>query len=43
MMFHMGIHADIEFSPSGAADLSGMPRSGPDACWLDRLLQTDRP
>lgn len=43
MMFHMGIHADIESSPSGAADLAGMPRGGPDACWLDRLLQTDRP
>jgi len=33
MMIHMGIHAD---------DLSGMPRGGPDASWLDRLLQTDR-
>ena len=33
MMFHMGIHAH---------DLSGMPRGGPDASWLDRLLQTDR-
>ena len=25
------------------ADIAGMPRGGPDACWLDRLLQTDRP
>ncbi len=33
MMIHMGIHAD---------DLSRMPRGGPDASWLDRLLQTDR-
>lgn len=24
-------------------DLATMPRGGPDACWLDRLLQTDRP
>jgi hypothetical protein len=28
---------------SGSADLAGMPRGGPDACWLDRLLQTGRP
>lgn len=24
-------------------ELAAMPRGGPDACWLDRLLQTDRP
>lgn len=23
--------------------IAAMPRGGPDACWLDRLLQTDRP
>jgi SAM-dependent methyltransferase len=26
-----------------SADLAGMPRGGPDASWLDRILQTDRP
>ena len=25
------------------ADIADMPRGGPDASWLDRLLQTDRP
>jgi ubiquinone/menaquinone biosynthesis C-methylase UbiE len=24
-------------------DIEGMPRGGPDASWLDRLLETDRP
>ena len=24
-------------------DIADMPRGGPDASWLDRLLQTDRP
>lgn len=24
-------------------DIKGMPRGGPDASWLDRLLETDRP
>lgn len=33
MMVYMGIEVD---------DLSRMPRGGPDASWLDRLLQTDR-
>lgn len=33
MMVHMTF-------PDGG--LSAMPRGGPDACWLDRLLQTDR-
>lgn len=34
MMVHM---------PAPIADLARMPRGGPDASWLDRLLQTDRP
>lgn len=34
MMVHM------DFPDRGIVD---MPRGGPDACWLDRLLQTDRP
>lgn len=34
MMVHMG---------KPTPNLSGMPRGGPDACWLDRLLETDRP
>ena len=34
MMIHMG---------KPIPDLSAMPRGGPDACWLDRVLQTDRP
>jgi len=25
------------------ADIADMPRGGPDASWLDRLLQTSRP
>ena len=25
------------------ADIHQMPRGGPDASWLDRLLETDRP
>lgn len=25
-----------------SGDLAAMPRGGPDACWLDRMLQTDR-
>lgn len=36
MMFHMSSDG------SDAANFAGMPRGGPDACWLDRLLQTDR-
>ena len=43
MMFGMGIRGETAFSRFGAADLAGMPRGGPDACWLDRILQTDRP
>lgn len=39
MMIHMG----SSNSAADAADLAGMPRGGPEACWLDRLLQTDRP
>lgn len=38
MLVHMG----SANSDSGAS-LAGMPRGGPDASWLDRLLQTDRP
>lgn len=38
----MGIHPDSVFSASSHSELAGMPRGGPDACWLDRLLQTDR-
>ncbi len=37
MMLYMGS------AISGSADIDGMPRGGPDACWLDRLLHTDRP
>lgn len=39
MMVHMLFSGD-GFS---GQDLASMPRGGPDASWLDRLLQTDRP
>jgi SAM-dependent methyltransferase len=39
MLVYMG----SENSSSEADDLTGMPRGGPDASWLDRMLQTDRP
>jgi len=39
MLVHMG---SAKSSPD-AADPTGMPRGGPRASWLDRLLQTDRP
>lgn len=32
-----------ENSSPEVADLAGMPRGGPHASWLDRMLQTDRP
>lgn len=39
MMVHMAF-SDVDQS---GAELAAMPRGGPDACWLDRLLQTSRP
>jgi hypothetical protein len=39
MLIYMG----SENSSPEVADLAGMPRGGPHASWLDRLLQTDRP
>ena len=39
MLEYMG----SENSSLNTADLAGMPRGGPQASWLDRLLQTDRP
>lgn len=38
----MMIHMDSAISGSGAPDLTDMPRGGPRASCLDRLLQTDR-
>lgn len=42
MMLGVGNREETESSRFDAADLVGMPRGGPDACWLDRILQTDR-
>lgn len=39
----MLVYMSSENSPAAVADLAGMPRGGPRASWLDRLLQTDRP
>jgi len=38
----MLVHMASVNSHVGASGLTGMPRGGPDASWLDRLLQTDR-
>lgn len=44
MMVYMGISADSANSRSASIrNVAAMPRGGPDACWLDRMLQTDRP
>lgn len=32
----------MAYVPSDFDDIDRMPRGGPDACWLDRRLQTDR-
>jgi ubiquinone/menaquinone biosynthesis C-methylase UbiE len=33
----------VHMSSANSPDLAAMPRGGPDASWLDRMLQTDRP
>lgn len=44
MLVYMGLgYMDYVNSPRAVSDLTGMPRGGPDASCLDRLLQTDRP
>jgi ubiquinone/menaquinone biosynthesis C-methylase UbiE len=40
MLVHMGSTNSVSANP---VDLAGMPRGGPDASCLDRMLQTDRP
>ncbi|MCB0933175.1 MAG: methyltransferase domain-containing protein [Mycobacterium sp.] len=37
------VHMGSAISDSRIPDLADMPRGGPHASWLDRLLQTDRP
>lgn len=38
----MLVHMASVNSDSDVSDLTAMPRGGPDASWLDRLLQTER-
>ena len=33
----------MAYMASEITDIADMPRGGPDASWLDRLLETDRP
>lgn len=42
MMLGVGNREETESSRFDAADLADMPQGGPDACWLDRILQTNR-
>lgn len=39
----MLVYMSSENSSPDVADLADMPRGGPHASWLDRMLQTDRP